>query len=69
MANYQLDNINACKTGNNNIDNLAVAYNPEVLVASWIGYDDNREMTITNDKTVTKKSSLISISNFFITAN
>ncbi|WRK52608.1 hypothetical protein SD457_20130 [Coprobacillaceae bacterium CR2/5/TPMF4] len=59
MAGYQLDNINACKTGSTDVDNLAVAYNPEVLVASWVGYDDNRKMTTTNDKTVAKKPSLM----------
>lgn len=36
MASYQLDNINACKTGSTDVDNLAVAYNPQVLVASWV---------------------------------
>lgn len=55
MADYQLDNINACKTGSTDFDNLAAAYNPQVLVASWVGYDDNREMTTTADKTVAKK--------------
>lgn len=56
MAAYQLDNINACKTGSTDFDNLAVAYNPNVLVASWVGYDDNRKMESTNDKTVAKKT-------------
>ena len=28
MAAYQFDNINACKTGSTDFDNLAVAYNP-----------------------------------------
>ena len=56
MATYQLDNINACKTGSTDFDNLAVAYNPNILVASWVGYDDNRKMETTNDKTVAKKT-------------
>lgn len=56
MASYQLDNINACKTGSTDFDNLAVAYNPNILVASWVGYDDNRKMESTNDKTVAKKT-------------
>ena len=56
MAAYQLDNINACKTGSTDFDNLAVAYNPNILVASWVGYDDNRKMKSTNDKTVAKKT-------------
>lgn len=56
MAAYQLDNINACKTGSTDFDNLAVAYNPNILVASWVGYDDNRKMETTNDKTVAKKT-------------
>lgn len=56
MAAYQLDNTNACKTGSTDFDNLAVAYNPNVLVASWVGYDDNRKMESTNDKTVAKKT-------------
>lgn len=56
MATYQLDNVNACKTGSTDVDNLAVAYNPNILVASWVGYDDNRKMETTNDKTVAKKT-------------
>ncbi len=56
MAAYQLDNINACKTGSTDFDNLAVAYNPNILAASWVGYDDNRKMETTNDKTVAKKT-------------
>lgn len=56
MAAYQLDNINACKTGSTDVDNLTVAYNPNILVASWVGYDDNRKMKTPEDKTVAKKT-------------
>ena len=56
MAAYKLENTNACKTGSTDFDNLAVAYNPNVLVASWVGYDDNRKMKTSNDKTVAKKT-------------
>lgn len=56
MYSYQLDNINACKTGSTDVDNLAVGYNPQVLVASWVGFDDNSKMESTNDKTVAKKT-------------
>lgn len=56
MSSYQLDNINACKTGSTDVDNLAVGYNPQVLVASWVGFDDNSKMENTNDKTVAKKT-------------
>lgn len=56
MSSYQLDNINACKTGSTDVDNLAVGYNPQVLVASWVGFDDNSKMESTNDKTVAKKT-------------
>lgn len=56
MAAYKLDNVNACKTGSTDYDNLAVGYNPDILVASWVGYDDNRKMTTTEDKTVAKKT-------------
>lgn len=63
MASYQLDNINACKTGSTDVDNLAVAYNPQVLVASWVGYDDNRKMETADDKTVAKKT-VIDVLNY-----
>lgn len=63
MAAYQLDNVNACKTGSTDVDNLAVAYNPQVLVASWVGYDDNRKMETTDDKSVAKKT-VIDILNY-----
>lgn len=63
MASYQLDNINACKTGSTDFDNLAVAYNPNILVASWVGYDDNRKMESSNDKTVAKKT-VVDILNY-----
>lgn len=63
MASYQLDNINACKTGSTDFDNLAVAYNPNILVASWVGYDDNRKMASSNDKTVAKKT-VVDILNY-----
>lgn len=56
MSSYQLDNINACKTGSTDVDNLAVGYNPQILVASWVGFDDNSKMESTNDKTVAKKT-------------
>lgn len=63
MASYQLDNINACKTGSTDFDNLAVAYNPNILVTSWVGYDDNRKMASSNDKTVAKKT-VVDILNY-----
>ena len=63
MANYKLDNINACKTGSTDFDNLAVAYNPNILVASWVGYDDNRKIKDSNDKSVAKKT-VIDVLNY-----
>lgn len=32
----------ALKSGTTNTDNLSIGYNPDVITAVWVGYDDNR---------------------------
>lgn len=54
MANYQTNYTVACKTGSTDYDNLIVAYNPNILITGWVGYDDNRKMEQSEEKTVTK---------------
>ena len=54
MANYQTKCTVACKTGSTDYDNLIVAYNPNILITGWVGYDDNRKMEQSEEKTVTK---------------
>ena len=39
----------SAKTGSTNTDNVIVGYNPNILLAIWTGYDDNR--TIKNNET------------------
>lgn len=54
MASYDLDFQVACKTGSTDYDNLIVAYTPDILITGWTGYDDNRKMEDTNEKTFAK---------------
>lgn len=54
MANYQTNYTVACKTGSTDYDNLIVAYNPNILITGWVGYDDNRKMEQSEEKTITK---------------
>lgn len=54
MANYQSNYTVACKTGSTDYDNLIVAYNPNILITGWVGYDDNRKMEQSEEKTITK---------------
>ena len=44
MENYQTKYKVACKTGSTDYDNLIVAYNPNILINGWVGYDDNRKI-------------------------
>ena len=54
MANYQTNYTVACKTGSTDYDNLIVAYNPNILITGWVGYDDNRKIEQSEEKTITK---------------
>ena len=55
MANYQTKYTVACKTGSTDYDNLIVAYNPNILISGWVGYDDNRKIENSNEKTFAKE--------------
>lgn len=55
MANYELDFTVACKTGSTDYDNLIVAYTPDILITGWTGYDDNRKIENTEEKTFLKE--------------
>lgn len=54
MASYDLDFQVACKTGSTDYDNLVVAYTPDILIAGWTGYDDNRKMENNIEKNFSK---------------
>lgn len=54
MDGFQLDGTFASKTGTTDYDNLAVGYNPNVLVASWVGYDDNSPLNTYQERVVSK---------------
>lgn len=54
MEGYNLDGTNACKTGTTDYDSLAVGYNPNILVSSWVGYDDNSPLDAYNERIVCK---------------
>lgn len=54
MEGKQLENINACKTGTTDYDSLAVGYNPNVVVSSWVGYDDNSPLDEYSERVISK---------------
>lgn len=54
MEGKQLENINACKTGTTDYDSLAVGYNPNVVVTSWVGYDDNSPLDEYSERVISK---------------
>ena len=55
MENYQTKYKVACKTGSTDYDNLIVAYNPNILINGWVGYDDNRKIENSQIKKSKKK--------------
>ncbi|MFV0393355.1 MAG: transglycosylase domain-containing protein [Coprobacillaceae bacterium] len=55
MEDYELDSTYAVKTGTTDYDSLAVGYNPNILVASWVGYDDNSPVTTYEERVVSKQ--------------
>ena len=36
-------------------DNLIVAYNPNILINGWVGYDDNRKIENSQEKVLAKE--------------
>ncbi len=55
MENYQTKYKVACKTGSTDYDNLIVAYNPNILINGWVGYDDNRKIENSQEKVLAKE--------------
>lgn len=45
MMNYQTDSQFAAKSGTSPYDSLCIGYNPNYVIAGWVGYDDNRELS------------------------
>ena len=54
MGNYSMNATFAAKSGTTPYDSLCIGYNPNYTIASWSGYDDNREMTMSTDLRVPK---------------
>ena len=54
MQGYKTDATFAAKTGTSPYDSLCIGYNPNYTLLTWVGYDDNREMTSSTDKRVPK---------------
>ena len=55
MENYQTKYKVACKTGSTDYDNLIVAYNPNILINGWVGYDDNRKIENSQEKVLAEE--------------
>jgi membrane peptidoglycan carboxypeptidase len=45
MMNYQTKYQYAVKSGTSPYDSLCIGYNPKYVIAGWVGYDDNRELS------------------------
>ena len=54
MMNYKTKNTFAAKTGTSPYDSLCIGYNPNYVIAGWVGYDDNRELTGTTKTRIPK---------------
>jgi len=54
MMNYKTKNTFAAKTGTSPYDSLCIGYNPNYVIAGWVGYDDNRELTGTTKTKIPK---------------
>lgn len=54
MASYPVNTTFAVKTGTSPYDSLCAGFNPHYTIVSWVGYDDNRQLTMTLDKRVPK---------------
>ena len=59
-----ITNIYAVKTGSTDTDSWVVGYTPEVVFASWAGYDDSSDIT-TDVVSGNKKSWITSMEKFF----
>ena len=55
----------AIKTGSTDTDSWVVGYTPEVVFASWAGYDDSSDIT-TDVVAGNKKSWITSMEKFFL---
>ena len=54
----------AIKSGSTDTDAWVIGYNPEIVLASWSGYDDNKEIS-TDIVNLNKKSWITSMENYF----
>lgn len=54
MVNFKPNFTYASKSGTSDYDSLCIAYNPDYVLAGWVGYDDNRELTSSVDKRIPK---------------
>ena len=54
MQGYKTDTTFAAKTGTSPYDSLCIGYNPNYTILSWVGYDNNKELTSSTDKRVPK---------------
>ena len=54
MSAYPTKTTFAVKTGSTSYDSLCAGFNPNYTILSWVGYDDNREMTMATDSKIPK---------------
>ena len=54
MMNYKTNYTFAAKSGTSDYDSLCIGYNPNYVLAGWVGFDDNRELTSSTQKRIPK---------------
>lgn len=55
MLDYKRDQIFAGKSGTSDYDSLVVGYNPKVVCATWVGFDDNQDLDLYVDRVIAKE--------------
>lgn len=55
MLKYKREQLFAAKSGTSDFDSIVVGYNPNIVCASWVGFDDNQPLESYNDRKIAKE--------------
>lgn len=54
MLKYKRDQTFAAKSGTSDFDSVVAGYNPNIICASWVGFDNNQPLNNYNDRKIAK---------------
>ena len=54
MLNYKRSHVFAAKSGTSDYDSLVVGYNPKVVCATWVGYDEDQTLNLYEERKIAK---------------